>query len=199
VRGYFIFTLTIMGLIFFGCSKKRVDRTLEIDNIDQTGLLENNGRDATLINRGYENVDRYGGFADNKEKEYGYESNREQNYNSNRENRLENIYFDIDKYAITPEKLPTVINNAKIIKEATISGAKVKIEGHCDMRGSDEYNYALGLKRAKSTKDALISRGGISPSKIIIVSYGESSPLCTTDYSNRCLSENRRAQFKIIE
>jgi len=48
------------------------------------------------------------------------------------------------------------------------------------MRGSDEYNYALGLKRAKSTKDALISRGGISPSKIIIVSYGESSPLCTT-------------------
>jgi len=40
VRGYFVFTLTIMGLIFFGCSKKRVDRTLEIDNVDQTGLLE---------------------------------------------------------------------------------------------------------------------------------------------------------------
>jgi len=65
------------------------------------------------------------------------------------------------------------------------------------MRGSDEYNYALGLKRAKSAKEALVSRGGINPSKIIIVSYGESSPLCTRDYSEECLSKNRRVEFKI--
>ncbi len=78
-RVFYFYSKAIMGLIFFGCSKKRVDRTLEIDNIDQTGLLENNGRDATIINGGYENVDRYGGFADNKEKEYGYESIESQN------------------------------------------------------------------------------------------------------------------------
>jgi len=111
---------------------------------------------------------------------------------------LKNVYFGVDKYAITPDKLPIIIKNAKLIKKATRTGARVQIEGHCDATGTDEYNYALGLRRAKSAKEAIILQG-VKPSAISIVSLGESSPLCTSSYSAQCLAKNRRVEFKIVE
>ena len=70
----------------------------------------------------------------------------------------------------------------------------VKVEGNCDEWGTDEYNYALGLKRAKVVKDALIA-DGISESKISVVSFGESNPVCA-DKTKECWSKNRRAEYK---
>jgi peptidoglycan-associated lipoprotein len=194
-----ILILSVTALIFLGCAKKKLDKKLEVT--PPSAYNTNTKNSSTIINGGYENIDRYGGFVDgnrghNYDREY---SNSNYNRYYNRENRLENIYFGLDKYAITPDKLPIIIHNAKLLREAIKSGARVKIEGHCDMRGSDEYNYALGLKRAKSAKEALVSRGGIDSSKIIIISYGESSPECTRDYSEECLAKNRRVEFKIIE
>lgn len=194
-----ILILTVTALIFLGCAKKKIDKKLEITPPTYNSTNRGDSTTNTTVNGGYENVDRYGGFVDGN-RGYSYDGEQYSGSDSyNIANKLQNIYFGLDKYAITPDKLTIIIRNAKVLREAIKSGAKVKIEGHCDMRGSDEYNYALGLRRAKSAKEALISRGGINPSKIVIISYGESSPECTRDYSEECLAKNRRVEFKIIE
>jgi peptidoglycan-associated lipoprotein len=74
----------------------------------------------------------------------------------------------------------------------------VKIEGHCDAAGSDEYNYALGLRRAKATKDALTANG-ISSNNITLVSMGESAPECAMNSSADCYAKNRRVEFKVMQ
>jgi len=198
-----ILGLTLIGLMMLGCAKKKVEKKMDITPPTYNSTNTKNSTTNTTINGGYENVDRFGGFTDSGGYSYDDGDNRYsrgyRGYDDGALNQIQNIYFGLDKYAITPDKLTIIINNAKILRRAVASGARVKVEGHCDMRGSDEYNYALGLKRAKSAKEALVSRGGIDPSKIIIVSYGESSPECTRDYSEECLAKNRRVEFKIIE
>lgn len=74
---------------------------------------------------------------------------------------------------------------------------RVIIEGHCDERGTNEYNFALGQKRADSAKQYLITLGIIS-SRIDIISYGEEKPLCT-EQNESCWQKNRRAHFVFIE
>jgi peptidoglycan-associated lipoprotein len=81
------------------------------------------------------------------------------------------------------------------IQVATSAGAKIKIEGNCDEFGTDEYNYALGLKRAKAVKDSLVAQG-ITSSKMIMVSFGESSPVCQTP-SDSCYDRNRRVDIRL--
>jgi len=130
---------------------------------------------------------------------YGQNSDtyRHDNSYGNEANGVKNIYFDVDQYIITPDKLPTIINNARLLSGKIKAGSRVKIEGHCDATGTDEYNYALGLRRARASKEALVSRG-INSSSITMVSMGESSPECTTDYSSACYAKNRRVEFKVI-
>jgi len=77
------------------------------------------------------------------------------------------------------------------------SSAKSLFEGHCDERGTEEYNLALGEKRAKSTYDYLVSLG-ISPERIKIISYGKSQPL-DSGHTEMAWQKNRRAQFLVIE
>ncbi|MFA6756952.1 MAG: OmpA family protein, partial [Sulfurospirillaceae bacterium] len=72
----------------------------------------------------------------------------------------------------------------------------IKVEGNCDEWGTDEYNYALGLKRAKSVKDALIAEG-VPSDRIMVVSYGESNPVCS-ESNKDCWAKNRRAEFKLL-
>jgi peptidoglycan-associated lipoprotein len=73
------------------------------------------------------------------------------------------------------------------------SSTQVEIEGHCDERGTTEYNLALGAKRARGAMDYLVSLG-ISPSRIKTVSYGEELPLCK-EKSENCYQENRQDRF----
>ena len=69
------------------------------------------------------------------------------------------------------------------------------IEGHCDERGTNEYNLALGERRAKSTMNYLVSQG-IQASRITIISYGEERPVCT-EKTEECWAKNRRAHFLV--
>ncbi len=108
---------------------------------------------------------------------------------------MRSLYFDFGKYGLSPSMQDTLSFNADILKQK-LKGSKVKIEGNCDEFGSDEYNYALGLKRAKSVKDSLSSQG-ISSSQVILVSYGESNPLCH-DMSDSCYQKNRRVDLNIV-
>ncbi|WP_428737264.1 OmpA family protein [Sulfurimonas sp.] len=111
------------------------------------------------------------------------------------EKSLPVIYFDFDKFDITAQA------QDKIVAAATLgnNGAKaysVKLEGNCDEWGSDEYNFALGLKRAEAVKKALVAEG-IDETRISMVSYGESNPVCT-DKTKECWSQNRRVNFKLL-
>jgi peptidoglycan-associated lipoprotein len=113
----------------------------------------------------------------------------------NMEAPLKMIHFDYDRYFIRDDAKPILEADANWLRK--FSSAKILIEGHCDERGTEEYNLALGEKRAKSTYDYLSSLG-ISPDRIKIISYGKSQPL-DSGHNEIAWQENRRAQFLIIE
>jgi peptidoglycan-associated lipoprotein len=108
---------------------------------------------------------------------------------------LKMVLFDYDRYVIRDDAKPVLEGNAGWLRR--FSSAKVLIEGHCDERGTEEYNLALGEKRAKSTYDYLVSLG-ISPERIKIISYGKSQPL-DSGHTEMSWQKNRRAQFLVIE
>ena len=105
----------------------------------------------------------------------------------------ENIQFDFDKYVLTPQAMMILDEKASYLREHP--GVRVLIEGHCDERGSNEYNLALGDRRANSAKTYLI-KSGVAESRMTTISYGEEQPLCMQS-SEPCWSRNRRAQFGI--
>jgi len=112
----------------------------------------------------------------------------------NAEAPLEIIYFDFDKYFIRDDAKPVLEADAEWLKK--FESIKILIEGHCDERGTEEYNLALGERRAKSTLDYLASLG-ISADRIRTISYGESQPV-DPGHNETAWQKNRRAQFKII-
>lgn len=112
------------------------------------------------------------------------------------EAELKTIYFDFDKFNIRADMQAKMDSNSKELNKAMNSNFKIKIEGNCDEWGTDEYNYALGLKRAKAAKDALIDLG-TNAKRIIMVSYGESNPVCKA-HTQACWQQNRRAEFKLL-
>ncbi|HYE93625.1 MAG TPA: peptidoglycan-associated lipoprotein Pal [Terriglobales bacterium] len=106
---------------------------------------------------------------------------------------LKPIYFDFDKYDIRPADAKVLDANAQWLKSN--DSQLVLIEGHCDERGTNEYNLALGERRAKSTMNYLVSQG-VQASRITIISYGEERPSCTQK-TEECWSKNRRSQFLV--
>lgn len=106
------------------------------------------------------------------------------------EGGLVNILFNYDKFDIREDMQEPMKNNSSLLK-----GKTVKLEGNCDEFGSDEYNYALGLKRANTVKAALVN-DGMNPDSITMVSFGESNPVCL-EKTPECWQENRRVEFKL--
>lgn len=111
------------------------------------------------------------------------------------EGQLQTVTFDFDKFEIKSDMQDKMTKNATIAKVGAAI-YNVKIEGNCDEWGSDEYNYALGLKRAKSAKDAMVA-DGVAAERISMVSFGESNPTCT-EQTQACWGQNRRADFKLL-
>lgn len=111
-------------------------------------------------------------------------------YNSSSDG-FASLYFDVNSYGISSDMQTRVDKN---IANYTKNPMNIKITGNCDESGTDEYNYALGLKRAKAIKDAMIS-GGVVENTIAIVSLGESTPVCTED-TEECKMRNRRVDIK---
>jgi peptidoglycan-associated lipoprotein len=104
---------------------------------------------------------------------------------------VKDIFFDYDHYEIRSQDLPVTQGDASFL--AHHPAVKVLIEGHCDDRGSDEYNLALGASRANSVKQALQAQG-VSADRITTVSYGKEKPFCNDD-NETCWQQNRRDHF----
>ncbi len=106
---------------------------------------------------------------------------------------VKDVFFDYDKYTIRPDEAPTVQNNEAFL--AQHPSIKVLVEGHCDDRGSEEYNIALGASRAESVKRALVQEG-VPADRIRTVSYGKEKPFCTQD-NEQCWQQNRVDHFAV--
>jgi peptidoglycan-associated lipoprotein len=104
---------------------------------------------------------------------------------------LKDVHFAYDSYDLDGSARDVLAANAEWLKEN--KRARTEVEGHCDERGTVEYNLALGAKRAKAVKDYLVSLG-VSSDRLTTISYGEELPLCR-DASEQCYARNRRVHF----
>jgi len=104
---------------------------------------------------------------------------------------VKDIFFDYDKYDITPADQATIQADAEFLKSHP--NITFTIEGHCDERGSTEYNLALGDNRANAARQALVQLG-VPADRIRTISYGKEKPFCT-ESTEQCWQQNRRAHF----
>ncbi|MEI6668317.1 MAG: peptidoglycan-associated lipoprotein Pal [Acidobacteriota bacterium] len=111
----------------------------------------------------------------------------------NAEKPLGDVFFDYDKSTLKDEARASIQKNADWLKRWT--STKILIEGHCDARGTSEYNMALGEKRAAAVRDYVASLG-IGADRVMVVSKGKESPFCSED-NEGCWSQNRRGHFII--
>ena len=174
-------------LVFSGCSQKdpAVDATAE--NTETTSTVEDPSENNTNTTSGMEDsgIDQTGSEAmDTAEQTL-----------ASLEAQLQTVTFDFDKFEIKADMQEKLNTNAAIAKVGA-SIYNVKLEGNCDEWGSDEYNYALGLKRAKAAKDAMVAEG-VAAERITMVSFGESNPTCT-EQTQACWADNRRVDFKLL-
>jgi peptidoglycan-associated lipoprotein len=104
---------------------------------------------------------------------------------------MKDIFFDYNKADVRSDAMPTTQNNSAFLSQHP--NVKVVIEGHCDDRGSEEYNLALGTSRAESAKQALVQQG-IAAERITTVSLGKEKPFCNQD-NEQCWQQNRVDHF----
>ncbi len=108
---------------------------------------------------------------------------------------LTDVHFEYDDYTIRPQDGEILRTNAKWLTDH--GSSHVQVEGHTDERGSEEYNLALGAKRAQAAKDYLTTLG-VSGDRISTISYGKELPLCT-EHTDDCWAENRRDHFVVSQ
>jgi peptidoglycan-associated lipoprotein len=103
------------------------------------------------------------------------------------------VHFDFDRYNIRADAARIIEGNARVLRARGHS--LILIEGHCDERGTSEYNLALGEQRARAARNALVMHG-IDTRRITVVSYGEGRPQCS-DRGEACWASNRRARLLV--
>jgi peptidoglycan-associated lipoprotein len=108
---------------------------------------------------------------------------------------LSNIYFDFDKSVLSREAIEELKEIGAWLLENP--NTKIRIEGNCDDRGTDEYNLALGERRARSAKNFLVSLG-VATEKIITISFGEENP-ADPGHNEMAWRKNRRDEFNIVD
>jgi len=190
---------TILGLfavgLLAGCASKGVeydDNGNSVDNrMNEVAVSDEEAMNSSANSNGTNSTN-------NLQKVTNESVNRVQSDIDGKVVLLESVHFAFDKYNLTDEMRDVTTSNYVKIDEAaqSYSDLKIKLEGNCDEWGSDEYNYALGLKRAKATKDALVA-DGVDEKKIIMVSFGESNPVCTQK-NTACWKMNRRVDYRLL-
>jgi peptidoglycan-associated lipoprotein len=108
---------------------------------------------------------------------------------------VKDIFFDYDKSKIRPDEVSVTQGDASFLQR--YPKINILVEGHCDDRGSDEYNLALGTSRAESVRQSLLQQG-ISADRIKTISYGKEKPFCTQD-NQQCWQQNRVGHLSIAQ
>ena len=111
----------------------------------------------------------------------------------NAEKPMDDVFFDLDKSTVRDDAKPALQKDADWLKKW--GSVAITVEGHCDSRGSAEYNLGLGNRRATSVKDYLVSVG-VPASRVTVVSKGKEQPFCN-DENDGCWQQNRRGHFLI--
>jgi len=101
---------------------------------------------------------------------------------------LQDVFFGYDQWVISDSGMNALNRDAEWLKAHP--GAVMKVEGHCDERGTGEYNFVLGEKRAKAARSYLVEMG-VAPKQIAIISYGKERPFCA-EHDEACYQQNRR-------
>jgi peptidoglycan-associated lipoprotein len=104
---------------------------------------------------------------------------------------VKDVYFDYDKYDIRLADQGVIQGDARFLQQHP--NIRITVEGHCDERGSTEYNLALGANRADAVKNALI-QAGVAGDRIKTISYGKEKPFCS-ESNESCWQQNRRGHF----
>lgn len=108
---------------------------------------------------------------------------------------VKDIYFDFDGYELRSDQQQTAQSNAQFL--ASHPDIRLEVEGHCDDRGSEEYNLGLGDNRAETIKEYLV-RAGVSADRIHVISFGKEKPFCSEE-NEQCWQDNRRAHFLFLQ
>ena len=111
----------------------------------------------------------------------------------NAEKPMTDVFFDLDESTIREDAKPALQRDADWLKRWT--STQINVEGHCDSRGSSEYNLGLGSRRAQAVKDYLVSLG-VPTGRVAVVSKGKEQPFCSDENEN-CWQQNRRGHFII--
>lgn len=173
-------TIALVMIFVAGCSQKAPALNGADGGTGQISDTPQFGDTVSINENTYGTTSGSGAFGNNR-------------YNSSADG-FQSVYFGFNDYGIGGDMQENISHNAN--KLQSLSGATIKIEGNCDEFGTDEYNYALGLKRAKSVQDALVARG-IPSDRMSLVSFGESSPVCS-EPTDECYARNRRVDLRII-
>lgn len=167
--------LAMIFAIFGGCSQKKVSTIDQPSADSRQSADKTTGTDSKIPTAAVTSLDK-----DQQDSVPAYVKELQ--------SKLKDIYFAYDKYNLSDEAKAITKNLADVL--AKNSAVKVTIEGHCDERGTNEYNLALGDKRAKAVKEYLVALG-VPAKRVDIISYGEEKPACT-ESSESCWAKNRR-------
>ncbi len=178
-------------LLFTGCSKKtpEVDMTKKSEMSSTQNAKSADTKVASMSNSMDTNSEQTVNNMNSNGNDVNYKI-------AQLEQKTKIIHFDFDKYNIREDQKPLVEEDANIVNSDDAKDFSVKLEGNTDEWGTDEYNYALGLRRAKSVKSALVTLG-VDANRLMIISYGESNPVCT-EHNKACWAKNRRVEFKFL-
>ena len=184
MKHFFVTSLIILGMIITGCAQRKVVQTPE----QQAGqAAESAQKPAAAKDLSKESI---------TEQELGGARKAASQYTAKElASKIQDIHFDFDRYDIRDDAKPALKEISDVLAKNT--KAKVVVEGHCDERGTVEYNLALGDRRASSAKAYLVSLG-IPSGRIDTVSYGKEKPVCS-DNTEECWTRNRRDHFALLE
>jgi len=194
MKKYGVYSVLLAAVLFAGCSQKNVEMDANSQNKNE---MKKEMQDANSESK-MEKMDAANETMNGSSDMMSSDDNQMNgNYLmvAGKKVFVDNLYFAFDKYNLDDSNRELAKSNA--VKLSSLEqNTKIKLEGNSDEWGTDEYNYALALKRAKSAKDALIA-DGISSSSITMVSFGESNPTCT-DKTVECWKQNRRVEYKLL-
>ncbi len=182
-----VLSLAVLSVVFVGCGQKAPEVEPVVINKNTPVSVESSTQSI-----GNEiPADAIDGGSIDGMQNVGVEATTFDDGTNGGSNGIEPIHFAFNQYTVSDRELDKVASSARAIQSR--GSSSVKVEGNCDEWGTDEYNFALGLKRAKSVKEAL-KASGVSAS-ISVVSYGEAKPICS-EHNDACWQKNRRVDIK---